>query len=276
MWEHRQSNHPDKIPEFPSRTPKDMILSLIAEQNIDLIEEVETFRKDVTNSMVEFAYRMEACFLAVGQDIKESAKNTHEVFHDALTSLNEKMSDVENPAKPDLKVTTADSTPGSPKLNSEAASSCSVPPPLKQSAKKSSLTKKARVAWVGTSLSKQLNKSKFENDLKVDLNIEHAYCIVNETDAHFPEKNFRAVVPKVIGNDDINTLVLQADSIEITNFDVNKAVKDPKKKIDDYKKQWFEKVEKDSSNLFDIAEDALKNSTSLQKVIIVKGLTQKK
>lgn len=76
VWEHRQSKHPDKIPEFPSRTPKDMILSLIAEQNIDLIEEVETFRKDVTNSMVEFADRMEACFLAVGQDIKESAK-TH-------------------------------------------------------------------------------------------------------------------------------------------------------------------------------------------------------
>ena len=165
---------------------------------------------------------------------------------------------MENPAKPDLKVTTADSAPGSPKLYSEAASSCSVPPPLKQSAKKSSLTKKARVAWVGTSLSKQLNKSKFENDLKVDLNIEHAYCIVNETDAHFPEKNFRAVVPKVIGNDDINTLVLQAGSIEITNFDVNKAVKDPKNKIDEYKKQWFEKVEKDSSNLFDIAEDTLK------------------
>ena len=113
-------------------------------------------------------------------------QNTHEVFHEALTSINEKISDLKNPAKPDLKVTTADSAPGSPKLYSEAASSCSVPPPLKQSAKKSSLTKKARVAWVGTSLSKQLNKSKFENDLKVDLNIEHAYYIVNETDAHFP------------------------------------------------------------------------------------------
>jgi hypothetical protein len=134
------------------------------------------------------------------------------------------------------------------------------------------LTKKAKVAWVGTSLSKQLSKTKFENDLKVDLKIERAYCIVNEADAHFPEKNFGAVVPKVVGNDDIDTLVLQAGSIEITNLDVNKTVKDPKKKIEVYKKQWFEKVEKDSSNLFDVAEDALKNSAHLQKVIIIKRL----
>jgi hypothetical protein len=133
-------------------------------------------------------------------------------------------------------------------------------------------SKKAKVAWVGTSLSKQLIKSKFENDLKVDLKIESAYCIVNEADAYFPEKNFRAVVPKVVGNDDIDTLVLQAGSIEITNFDVNKAVEDPKKKIEDYKKEWFEKVEKDSSNLFDVAEAALTNSEHLQKVIIIKRL----
>ena len=35
---------------------------------------------------------------------------------------------------------------------------------------------------------------------------------------------------------------------------------------------WFAKVEDNSENLFEVAEDALKNSTSLKKVIIVKRL----
>ena len=62
--------------------------------------------------------------------------------------------------------------------------------------------------------------------------------------------------------------MLQTGSIEITNFDVNNAVMDTKKHIDEYKKEWFEKVERDSSNLFNVAEDALKKSTSLKRVII--------
>jgi hypothetical protein len=136
----------------------------------------------------------------------------------------------------------------------------------------SRLKKKQKVAWVGTSLSKQLNKNKFEEDLNVDLKLERAYCIKDETDALFRQKNFRAIVPKVLEKDDIETLVLQTGSIEITNIDVNNAVNDPKKHIEDAKKGWFEKVEKDSTNLFEVAEEALKNSKMLKRVIIVKRL----
>ena len=82
----------------------------------------------------------------------------------------------------------------------------------------------------------------------------------------------RAVVPKVIETEDVETLVLETGSIEITNINVNKAVNDPKKNIEEYKKLWFAKVENDSANLFEVAEDALKRSTSLKKVIIVKRL----
>jgi hypothetical protein len=128
------------------------------------------------------------------------------------------------------------------------------------------------VAWVGTSVSKQLDKNKFEEDLKVDLKVERAYCVEDEVNARFRNKTFRAIVPKVIENDEIDTLVLQTGSIEITNIDVNKAVMDTKKNIDVYKKEWFEKAEKDSSNLFNVAEDALKKSASLKRVIIIKRL----
>ena len=129
-------------------------------------------------------------------------------------------------------------------------------------------SKKHKVGWVGTSISKQMDKSKFKEALNVDLIMEMAYCI----DALYRNKNFKAVVPKVIEKDDIDNLVLQTGCIEITNFDVNNAVMDTKKHIDEYKKEWFEKVERDSSNLFNVTEDALKKSTSLKRVIIIKRL----
>ena len=132
--------------------------------------------------------------------------------------------------------------------------------------------KKHKLAWVGTSISKQLDKNKLEEDLKVDLKVERAYCIEDEANARFRDMNFRAIVPRVIAKDDVDTLVLQTGSIEISNIDVNKAVMDTKKPIDEYKKDWFEQVERDSSNLFNVAEDALKKSKDLQKVVIIKRL----
>ena len=46
---------------------------------------------------------------------------------------------------------------------------------------------------------------------------------------------------------------------------------DKDKNIDEYKKIWFEKVEKDSKNLFQIAQNAL-NTKNVKKVVIIKRL----
>ena len=134
------------------------------------------------------------------------------------------------------------------------------------------LKKKHKVAWVGTSISKQLDKNKFEADLDAELVHERAYCIGDEPNAYFRDKNFKAIVPELVKNCDMETLVLQTGSIEISNIDVNHAVMDSKKHIDQYKKEWFAKVEEDSNHLFDLAEDALKNSSSLKRIILIKRL----
>ena len=76
--------------------------------------------------------------------------------------------------------------------------------------------KRNTMAWIGTSISKQLGKEKDEDDLKVDLKVDRAYCIEDEVDAHFRNKNF-----KVFLNDKFDTLVLQAGSNEVTNIDAN-------------------------------------------------------
>ena len=54
LWEHREQKHPDQTPTFHPRS-KDMALALLAEQNIDLIEELESFKKGIKGAFLEFA-----------------------------------------------------------------------------------------------------------------------------------------------------------------------------------------------------------------------------
>ena len=129
-----------------------------------------------------------------------------------------------------------------------------------------------RVSWIGTSISKALDKSKFEKDLNVNLNITKAYCIKEEANARYKEANFKAIVPEVIEKQEPDVVVLQTGSIEITNIDVKRALMDSERNIDEYKKEWFEKVEEDSKNLFDVAQNALKKNNKVKKVIILKRL----
>ena len=158
-----------------------------------------------------------------------------------LTRVSDKCATIENLVLSRIKVTQTATNPNKVVNDgTEAKADENVVPKRNKARKEISddrNKKKKKVAWVGTSLSKQLIKSRLEEDLKVDLNVERAYCIENEPDAHFSDRNFRAVVPKAIENENVETLVLQTGSIEITNINVNKATKDPKKNIEEYKKQ---------------------------------------
>ena len=44
MWEHRQSDHPEQVPQFFPKS-KDMVLALLAEQGYDIIFEIEALKK---------------------------------------------------------------------------------------------------------------------------------------------------------------------------------------------------------------------------------------
>ena len=109
--------------------------------------------------------------------------------------------------------------------------------------------KEVKVTGIGTSISNVLDKKRFEKDCNVKLRMVKAYCIDEEENARFKESNFAAVVPKVTKEKDTDVLVLQTGSIEITDLDMKQAMKDTKKSIEEYKREWFAKVEKDSINV---------------------------
>ena len=117
-----------------------------------------------------------------------------------------------------------------------------------------------------------LNKPRLEKDLDVEVKITRAYCIKEEENARYKKNNFKAVVPEVMKKETPDVLVLQTGGIEITNINVNDALMDASKDIKEYKKEWFNKVEDDSRQLLEIAQNALDNNSKLEKVIILKRL----
>ena len=127
------------------------------------------------------------------------------------------------------------------------------------------------VIWFGTSISKALNKTKLEMDTNTNVNFVKAFGIKAEVDQFYPESNFTDTVDKVLETYNPDAIVLQTGSIKISNIRTKKAYMDPDKDIEDYNREWAVKVENDSTNLFDIAEDAIKKKPNM-KVIIAKRL----
>ena len=55
-------------------------------------------------------------------------------------------------------------------------------------------------------------------------------------------------------------------------MNIEKAFNDAPENIEKYKQEWFKKVEKDSMNLFDIAEAAIAQDETIKNVVITKRL----
>ena len=136
----------------------------------------------------------------------------------------------------------------------------------KKEDKSKSKSLKHKITWVGTSLSKALDKNKVEKDLDVELSVKKAYCVKKE--GRFPDENFETSVPQITKDGQIDTLVMEAGSIEITNIDVNKAMMNTDKDIEESKKEWFEQVEETSKSLFQIAEDCIARDSKMNVVIV--------
>ena len=183
VWEHRQSNHPDQVPEYPARPAKDIILSMLAEQNIDMFEEVETLKKEVRQNFLDFADRMEACFLGVREDIKWSTNHTQEAVNAALVSLKDRIDDMDKSgSKEPVHANVKETHDKLVKSDAEVRKTSTLK-------KRKNAVKK--VAWVGTSVSKVLDKKRFEADINVELKIVKAYTITEENETAYPKEKIR-------------------------------------------------------------------------------------
>ena len=134
--------------------------------------------------------------------------------------------------------------------------------------------KKKKITWIGTSISANvLDKKKVENDCNIEVNVIKAYNIKEEKEtSFFKDANLAATTAKVMKEKETDVLVLESGNIEITDLRTNDAMMDTRKQLENYKQDWFNKVEQDSINLFHIAENALEQNKELEKVVILKRL----
>ena len=121
-----------------------------------------------------------------------------------------------------------------------------------------------KIMWVGSSVSKELDENKLEEDC--DANVEFIE-ITSITDG---PKSLTKTVPEVLENDDVDLLVLQAGESEISNIPVNDAMLDTTKDVAVYKREWFKQVEEDSKKIFTVAENAVKENPDLHVVVMKK------
>ena len=272
MWEHKQTYHPENLPNFQPKS-KDMTSTLLAEQGFDIMEEIETLKKDIKGSFVELTKGIGMGFVETSNEMNEK----FDAMKATLDVLNKKMETILTIKEVEKATKVVSNT--IEKEQKEQKKAKKLENKLEQ---KSSLNKKVKstfdVAWVGSTISKVMDEKKFEKSTKSNVKFVRAYGITEENESShpkatlgFPNQSFQKVVPEVINNNNIDTLVMEAGSIEITNIKVNKALMDTSKDIKEYKKQWFDQVEEDSKKLFKIAEDAIKHKPAL-KVVIIKRI----
>ena len=233
---------------------------MVAEQNMDIMEEIEMLKKDFKGAFVALAEHMESSMQSLLGNVTETTAMKRNQTEDA--KLNHKIETDVNEVKQSKKV--------EKKSDDTNDNVNEIRKPKKKNYH--------NLTWVGTSISKSLDMKKFETDNNVKINMVKAYSITDEVHTpypkdnfRFPDTNFKSVLPKVLEDDSIDTLVLQTGSIEISNIKVNEAVMDASKEISKYKEEWFNQVETDTKNLFTLAEEAVGKNPNLN-VIIVKRL----
>ena len=238
MWEHTEEYHMNRQLPPPAAQRSDLLM----EMNIDILEEMKNFKQDMKKAFLTLA----DSFVAKLDDLnnKLNAGSSKKDVSSELPEANEKVVSSEAINKhDDKKVEKSD-------------------PPSKR--RRRPRKHRPIVKWLGSSVSKELDEIKLEQDCNASVEFVEVASIKEG------QKSLVKVVPEVIENDDVDLLVLQAGEMEISNLPVNAAILDTNKDISVYKREWFNQVEEDTKKIFAVAEDAVKQNPNLHVVVVKK------
>ena len=70
IWEHTRQNHPS-LHNFSELKTGELFIKLVAEQNMNIVEEMEQLKKDTKNAVLELAKSIDECFGPLKSDISE-------------------------------------------------------------------------------------------------------------------------------------------------------------------------------------------------------------
>ena len=123
---------------------------------------------------------------------------------------------------------------------------------------------KDKLLWIGDSINSNIDFSQVETATNMQVKAVNAYDVTADTiGSKYPNKNFLSVVEEELEKDEYDILVMGGGIVEITNLDTSL---DPDKNLLVFKDEILDSTRK----MFSIAESALHNYQTIDKVIILK------
>ena len=274
MYEHRFADHPENPFDFnpKSRSISDMVLNLLAEQNMELMEELMDLKRRVKSSFDQFS-----------KDMNTTIANTEEITKAAYKNVDSRLGNLEHNMRKEASTPKvaqpsqqkpsmpASSATRSPPVLSSTPSSHAVPTltprPAHYKRKKSRFLQKPKVLYVGDSVAHNAYFANIEIETNSRIKTTKAYSSVRDGSARWPHKNITEVSQVALTNtheeDDFSHLILGAPTVDISNLDTTKI--NPGQNIEAHKQV----VMISCQNIFSAAQNALTKHPQLKKVVIV-------
>ena len=268
IWQHRQSVHADTTPEFlpQTRSSHEVAIAYLAEQNLELSEEMETLKKDFKGAFEVFAHDLEANLNALREEATTNNMNLSAAIAGVL-KLVETVAG-KSTKKPDQVQTQRPTS--MPKTYSETAASPPPIPPLPQRPStasppppKTKYQSMTRVLYASDSVGRNVCFPQVEKMTSCSIKTTRAYSSVYDKTAIWPEHNFSDVIKKELDDKAYDCLVMSAPTVDISNLDTSKL------KQSDNTEVYQQNVFISCQNMFTTAQNALKEHPYLKKVVIM-------
>ena len=277
MWNHKLDKHTGEyfnVRKFSKDERQNMLFSLVAEQNVELMEEMLSLKKGVKAILEQFTYDVEDHLKELKEDFKKDNLETK----NAITIVAREVMKIQKSDEPRCSLPPSSSMPSSTKPSSPLPATTSQPPSEAKQTEDSSKTKsqkqnkkfkkttyqsKPRVLMVGDSLVQNLHFNNIEIVTNTTIKTARAYSSVYDDGARFKNMNVTDVTKKELVNGQFDHLVLGAPTVDITNLKADNI--SPEDNTDVFK----EKVKTSCLNMMKVAENAIADDDTLKNVTIM-------
>ena len=261
MYEHRLSEHPESPMEFNSRkfTAKDMILNLLAEQNVEVAQDINEIKTETKGAFEKLSSEIRQC-------VTDTVKYAFKEINDRLFNL-ERLKMAENlpsPAAPSF-TKRANSPPVS---SSGPTSNPPIEPPKSVSRRrKTKFLNKPQILYVGDSIAQKADIAYLERETQSRIRTKKAHSSVGDNGARWPHKNITEVTQEALVDtheeDKFTHLIISAPTVDITNLNTRELSKNDN--IEVYK----QKVAISCENVVASAQNAAISHPELDSIVIM-------
>ena len=238
LWEHTNNTHTNLTEK------ENLFVKLIAEQNIDLLEEIEQLKKDTKNAFLELAKSIDSCFGLMKDEINSKLEKQNEMIESLInkTTLN---SSIQANSVQTNNITGID---------------------VYENVEK----KKTKISLFNSKPKILVVKDSVGNAMSARIVEKASNCRVKTVDAAAnltpPSRPLKDIVHHELknpGRDPIEYLVLSAPTDDINKLDTAHV------SLGDNIDTYVEEAKKSSQNIVNLAESSLEQYSSLKKVVLM-------